>query len=64
MRAQLRTLPAGRFEAEDFLDSDGVTDDSIAIKVAITLDPESGSAAIDFTGSSPQVGGSINAVSR
>jgi N-methylhydantoinase B len=30
--------------------------------VAITIDPESGSATIDFTGSSPQVGGSINAV--
>jgi N-methylhydantoinase B len=62
MRAQLRTMPAGRFEAEDFMDSDGVTDDPISIKVAITLEPETGSAAIDFTGSSPQVGGSINAV--
>ena len=62
MRAQLHKMPAGRFEAEDFMDSDGVTDDPISIKVAIAFDPENSSAAVDFTGSSPQVGGSINAV--
>ncbi len=62
MRAELRKMPAGRYEAEDFMDSDGVTDDAIRIAVAITFDPETGSAAIDFSGSSPQVGGSINAV--
>jgi len=62
MRAELRKMPAGRFEAEDFMDSDGVTGDPISIKVAITFDPASASAAVDFTGSSPQVGGSINAV--
>jgi len=62
MRAQLRKMPAGRYEAEDFMDSDGVTDDPISIKVAITFDPENSSAAVDFTGSAPQVGGSINAV--
>ncbi len=62
MRAELTTMPEGRFEAEDLMDSDGVTDDPITLKVAITLDPKRGSAAIDFTGSSPQVGGSINAV--
>jgi N-methylhydantoinase B len=62
MRAQLRTVPAGRYEAEDFMDSDGVTDDPISIKVAITFDPEQSSAVVDFSGSAPQVGGSINAV--
>ena len=48
--------------SEDFLDSDGVTDDPIAIRVAITFDPENAAAKVDFAGSSPQVGGSINAV--
>jgi N-methylhydantoinase B len=62
MRAQLRQMPAGRYEAEDFMDSDGITADAISIKVAITFTPETASAAVDFTGSSPQVGGSINAV--
>lgn len=62
MRAELQKMPQGSFEAEDFMDSDGVTDDPIRIAVRITFDPEAGSAAIDFRGSSPQVGGSINAV--
>jgi N-methylhydantoinase B len=62
MRAQLRKLPAGTFAAEDFLDSDGITDEPIRFAVAITLDPEAGSADIDFSGSSPQASGSINAV--
>jgi N-methylhydantoinase B len=62
MRAELRKMPEGRFEAEDFMDSDGVTDDPIRIAVAITFDPKTGSAVVDFSGSSPQVSGSINAV--
>jgi len=62
MRAQLRKMPAGRFKAEDFMDSDGVTDEPISIKVAITFDPDNSSAEVDFTGSAPQAGGSINAV--
>ena len=62
VRAELRTLPAGTFHAEDYLDSDGVTDEPIRIAVALTLEPETGSLVVDFTGSSPQVGGSVNAV--
>ncbi len=62
MRAELRKMPKGSFEAEDFMDSDGFTDDPIRIAVRIEFDPETGSAEIDFAGSSPQVGGSINAV--
>jgi N-methylhydantoinase B len=62
MRAELRKLPEGTFHAEDFLDDDGVSPDPIRIAVAIRLMPESGSVAIDFSGSSPQAGGSINAV--
>jgi N-methylhydantoinase B len=62
MRAELRNMPAGVFTAEDFLDGDRVTDDPIRIAVAITFDPADGSAEIDFSGSSPQVTGSVNAV--
>ena len=62
MRAELRKMPAGVFTAEDFLDEDGVTDDPIRIAVAIKFDPAEGSAEIDFSGSSPQVRGSVNAV--
>jgi N-methylhydantoinase B/oxoprolinase/acetone carboxylase alpha subunit len=62
MRAELRKMPAGVFEAEDFLDGDRVTDDPIRIAVAIRFDPSQGSAEIDFAGSSAQVTGSVNAV--
>ncbi|KAA6456951.1 hydantoinase B/oxoprolinase family protein [Acidobacteria bacterium AB60] len=62
LRAELRTLPAGSFTAEDYLDDDGVTPDPIRIAVTLTLDPAAATASLDFTGSSPQVQGSINAV--
>lgn len=62
MRAELRTMPAGTFTAEDFLDDDGVSDEPIRIAVLITFAPEEPSASIDFSGSSPQVRGAVNAV--
>lgn len=62
MRAELRNMPAGTFTAEDFLDDDGVSNEPIRIAVSITFDPEEPSASIDFTGSSPQVRGAVNAV--
>lgn len=61
-RAELKKMPAGVFEAEEYLDGDGVTDDPIKISVSIRFDPKQGSAEIDFSGSSPQVSGSVNAV--
>jgi N-methylhydantoinase B len=62
MRAELQRMPAGTFEAEDFLDDDGVTDEPIRIAVSITFDPAAGTVDIDFAGSSPQVRGAVNAV--
>ena len=62
VRAQLRRMPAGRFMAEDWLDSDGVSDAPVRIAACIELDPQAAEIHIDFTGSSPQVAGSVNAV--
>ena len=62
MRAELQQMPAGTFHAEDFLDDDGVSPDPLRIAVAVRLIPESGSVIIDFSRSSPQASGSINAV--
>lgn len=62
MRTELGNMPLGSFAAEDFMDSDGVTDDPIRIVVRISFDPGAGSAVVDFAGSSPQVSGSVNAV--
>ncbi|MFZ0914840.1 MAG: hydantoinase B/oxoprolinase family protein [Candidatus Korobacteraceae bacterium] len=69
MRAFLATAPAGSYAAEDVLDDDGVSDEPVRIAVRITFPRATRIAGrkprpviIDFTGSSPQVEGSINAV--
>jgi N-methylhydantoinase B len=62
MRNVLASLPAGKWQAEDFLDDDGVIPGPIAIRVAITNDPKRRRATVDFAGTDSQVPGSINAV--
>jgi N-methylhydantoinase B len=62
VRAELRTMPAGEFSAEDWLDDDGVTDVPRKIAVRLKLSPETAGIHVDFAGSSPQVAGSVNAV--
>ncbi|HKD44844.1 MAG TPA: hydantoinase B/oxoprolinase family protein [Candidatus Angelobacter sp.] len=65
MRAFLRKVPLGRYAAEDFLDDDGAGSGPVRIAVALTFERAAAGkpvAIVDFTGSSPQVGGSINAV--
>lgn len=59
MAAALRELPRGIYRARDFLDDDGVGTRRIPIEVAIRIG--SGRAIVDFTGSAPQVRGSVNA---
>ena len=62
VRAELRSMPAGEFYAEDWLDDDGVTDVPRKIAVRLRLEPEAGAIDVDFAGSSEQVAGSVNAV--
>ena len=69
MRAFLRTIPPGHYQAEDFLDDDGVEDKPVRIAVTIHISRRSASnrkrfnpVTIDFTGSDPQVQGAVNAV--
>jgi N-methylhydantoinase B len=74
MRAFLLRVPPGRYHAEDFLDNDGINDKPVKIAVTLKVAPKkargrvSGSAGaqpmvtVDFTGSDPQVEGSVNAV--
>lgn len=57
-RNALKTLPKGSWEAQDFMDDDGFTDEPIPVRVRITITDESFTA--DFTGSSPQVPGPVN----
>jgi N-methylhydantoinase B len=60
MRARLAELPAGTYRGEDFLDDDGWSDEPVRVAVAITVSPEK--LVLDYTGSSPQRAGNINAV--
>ncbi|MBV8673456.1 MAG: hydantoinase B/oxoprolinase family protein, partial [Acidobacteriaceae bacterium] len=62
VRAELRKMPAGTFTAEDWMDDDGVTGTPHKIAVELQFNPENPSLHVDFTGSSPQTAGSINAV--
>ena len=60
MRAAIAAIPDGTYEAEDVLDDDGINDRAIPIRVRVTIKGER--AMVDFTGSSPQVAGAVNAV--
>ncbi len=68
MRAFLAQVPAGTYRAEDFMDSDGISDRPVKIVAAVEVHGRRGRVArghavtVDFTGSDPQVEGSINAV--
>jgi N-methylhydantoinase B len=67
MRAALRDLRPGTYTAEDFLDDDGVSDATLKIRVRIRISAarsarSGGQAEVDFTGSSPQCAGNVNAV--
>lgn len=62
IRAEAEQLPAGEFGAEDCLDDDGIHDEPVPIRVRVKSDPAHGRLQIDFTGSAPQVSGSLNAV--
>ena len=60
VRARLREIPDGRYVYADVLDNDGITDEPIEIRVAIEIKGDA--AVVDFTGTAPQVRGSVNAI--
>jgi len=59
-RHAISTIPEGIYEAEDFLDNDGISDRPIAIRVKMRI--KDGKAILDFSESDPQTEGSVNAV--
>ncbi len=60
MRKTIHEIPNGNYTFEDFLDSDGISDEKVRVKVDLTIEDDE--AICDFRGSSKQVSGSINAV--
>jgi N-methylhydantoinase B len=60
VEAGLREIPPGTYRGEDALDDDGFG--TSPVPIAATLRVGDGKLEIDFTGTSPQVTGGINAV--
>jgi N-methylhydantoinase B len=60
LRSALSSIPDGDYEAEDYLDDDGFSDEPIPIRVVVRIRGDR--AETDFSGSSPQVKGNLNAV--
>ncbi|PYY18595.1 MAG: 5-oxoprolinase [Acidobacteria bacterium] len=66
-RSLLKDIPPGVYSAEDFLDSDGISERPVRVAVSIRIEKQGRESSqplvtVDFAGSDPQVEGSINAV--
>jgi N-methylhydantoinase B len=60
MRLAIGAIPDGSYDAEDALDDDGISVGEVPLRVRVTIRDDR--AHVDFTGSSPQVAGALNAV--
>ena len=58
-RAAISRIPSGSYMFEDYCDNDAISDDPIRIAVRVTVNGDE--IHVDFTGSSPQVRGGMNA---
>ena len=58
-RAEIGALPDGEYSFEDSIDGDGLDDTPIPLRVKVTVAGDE--LTCDFTGSSPQVRGALNA---
>jgi N-methylhydantoinase B len=59
MRSEIEAIPDGRYEFTDYMEDDGVVDEPVKFHVTVTIDGDR--MIVDWTGSSPQVRGPINA---
>ena len=57
-RSEISDMPDGRWEAEDFMDNDGITDEALPVRVA--LEVQGDKLTLDFTGTAPTCAGPIN----
>jgi N-methylhydantoinase B len=58
MRSYVSELPDGTYTWEDFIDNDGIVDEPIAVKLAITVKGDQ--MHFDFTGTGPSARGPLN----
>lgn len=57
-RGAIRQIPAGRYHAEDEIDCDGISQDSIHIEVTLTV--KGSDIRVDFEGTGPTNKGTVN----
>ena len=57
-RAEIRRLPRGRYSAVDYVDSDGVSGNSITLRVELEIGD--GHVVVDFSGCSDQIANGLN----
>lgn len=60
MRAHIRTIPEGTWRAEAIVDSDGVVNEPLVIRLSVTRQDDG--LVFDFAGSSPPCQGPMNSV--
>jgi N-methylhydantoinase B len=60
MRAQINSIPDGRYDSIAYLDSDGVVNEPLEIRLAVTI--KGSNIEFDFSGSSPPCAGPLNSV--
>ncbi|MHA6325201.1 hydantoinase B/oxoprolinase family protein [Roseivivax sp. CAU 1753] len=58
MREELKDLPDGRWEAEDFLDNDGISPEALRIRVALEISGDR--MVLDFAGTADRCQGPVN----
>ncbi len=59
LRETIRAIPDGRYSFVDHLDDDGISEDPVRIAVEVKIRQDE--AVLDFSASSPQVEGGVNA---
>ncbi|TDK60952.1 hydantoinase B/oxoprolinase family protein [Bacillus salipaludis] len=59
MRAELREIPNGYYDFEDYVENDGIEDKIFTIKANVYVEDEE--VIVDYEGTSPQARGPINA---
>lgn len=58
VRAAIDAIPDGEYEAADYADSDGITEDKVWVRLKLIV--KGSNIHVDFTGSDPQCAGAIN----
>jgi len=58
MRANIATLPDGKYSFEDFLDNDGIVDE--ALLIAVDIEKKGETMRLDFSRTSPACAGPVN----